>query len=296
MTVDNFGFGMMLTSLRDPPSGSAVFKLPYVRQLKTRDVMVEVPPEDQQQQQEQEQQQQQRRRVTAAAAPPVFDRRTGKWVMPTTAASPPSSPTKTTTTTATAPTTKLVRMCPTGEAGVAICDVITAVNWLPFHSGGAQLLSGGGSNGSPVSSPREGYGGGVPPNPLKFGTFSMLRMVRRGQESLRARADDAVRQFRMFQRRRRQLLKGLRHAAKTGSVGLLARAVFDARFMPCLVQDEPLFKVAQRVLQGWVRLKEKREKEEEEKGKEKEEKENGDGGGAAGNPLGRLQQVRQCGV
>ena len=67
-------------------------------------------------------------------------------------------------------------------------------------------------------------------------------------------AEDALRYFRTFRRRRAQLLDAMRHLLRTQSAGFLVRAVHDASFMPCLTDDDPLYEIARQLLQRWHEL------------------------------------------
>jgi len=104
---------MILSSLREPPHGSPIYNLPYVRQLKERSV---------------------EKKVLVAQAP-YFDTATQAWVTPS----------------AVTHKTETVQECPAGLAGIQKCDIITAVNWQPFLRGGGQLLSNNGRGASAVT-------------------------------------------------------------------------------------------------------------------------------------------------
>ena len=201
---------MVLSSLREPPQGSPVFLLPYIRQLKTRTVTRTVYNGG-----------------LAAAVAPVFDKKTRKWVTPAPSDSGAGVEHVEET------------ICPTGDAGLQICDIVNGINWEPFHGRGMELLHG---------TPGE-------PNFLKFAAFSVLRVVKEGAPLFHARVANALRYFRIFKRRRLQLVNGLRRLLSTLGEhdGLLVRAVFDASFLAVLV-DDPLYSLARKLLSRKRRL------------------------------------------
>ncbi len=208
---DDFGFGMVLSALREPPKGSVVFYLPYIRQLKVR--VVETT-------------------VAEAAAAPVYDKATRQWTVRALAAQAAGAGG------ASGRNAEVVRTetCPTGDAGLRVCDVVAAVNWAAFHGRGSRLLTNDG-NKDPAA-----------PNLVKFAAISVLRMVRAGRQAQLAHVDDALRHFRIFCRRRTQLLDAIRHLLRTSRAGFLVRAVHDASFMPSLVRDDPLYALGLQLL------------------------------------------------
>ena len=206
-----------MSTLREPPSGSLAYRLPYIRELKklVTDKKVRKLKSGS--------------IVNYTSTVPVYDKLTRKWVVPsatkdTAAASEPEYE------------EEIVHSetCPSGDAGIEICDILAAVNWVPFLRGGSQILV------------NHGYGKSVPML-LKFGALSVLRLVKRGRDAFHARINNALRHFGIFKRRKTQLLKGIRHVLRTGSAGLLTRAIYDARFVPSLSRGK-LFALAEQLL------------------------------------------------